>query len=121
VQGQQTFFDPDSATLARRSDPPTSKAAARVAGRLGSHRRRVLEVLGEYQMGVTHEEAAERAGLEPDQTWKRLSDLKRTGLAEVLRVNGHDVTRLLRSGSPGDVYVITRRGLSALRRAREVA
>ena len=72
---------------ARRSDPPTSHAAAKRAPARG-HGRKVLEALKAGPAGQT--EIGQRCGLLPHQVNKRLADLARIGLVEVTgrRVEG---------------------------------
>jgi hypothetical protein len=72
---------------ARASDPPTSHEAAKRAPVAG-HCRLVLEALAAGPAGQT--EIARRCGLLPHEVNKRLSDLKRHGLAEPTgrRANG---------------------------------
>lgn len=69
-----------SAAQARRTDPETSKAAARSVD--GSAMREALAEA--YRAagadGLTDEEAGTRTGL--DGAWKRCSDLRRLGLIE---------------------------------------
>jgi len=71
-----SLFDP--ATRSRRSDPETSKAAAR-----SLRTRPILEKLAEAyrsagSFGLTDEEAGNRTGIEG--AWKRCSDLRRLGV-----------------------------------------
>ena len=63
---------------ARRTDPATSKAAAKRAPVRG-HYRKVLEALRAGPAGQT--EIGRRCGLLPHQVNKRLNDLRRFGLA----------------------------------------
>jgi hypothetical protein len=65
---------------ARRSDPPTSHAAAKRAPARG-HGRLVLEALKAGPAGQT--EIGRRTGLLPHQVNKRLADLAKIGLVEV--------------------------------------
>ena len=65
---------------ARRTDPSTSKAAAKRAPVRG-HCRKVLEALRAGPAGQT--EIGRRCGLLPHQVNKRLADLARIGLVEV--------------------------------------
>jgi hypothetical protein len=65
---------------ARRSDPPTSHAAAKRAPARG-HGRLVLEALKAGPAGQT--EIGRRCRLLPHQVNKRLADLARIGLVEV--------------------------------------
>ena len=64
---------------ARKSDPPTSHAAAKRAPVAG-HCGKVLEVLAAGPAGQT--EIARRAGLTVAAVSKRLPDLRRAGLIE---------------------------------------
>ena len=77
-----TVIDPDCdlpiMAAARRSDPPTSHAAARRAPVRG-HCAKVLEALRGGPAGQT--ELGRRTGLLPHQVNKRLADLERAGLA----------------------------------------
>jgi len=67
---------------ARRTDPPTSHAAAEQAGGLATrHRRQILAALLEGPAGQT--EIAKRTGLIPHQVGKRLCEMQRDGLIEV--------------------------------------
>ena len=72
---------------ARASDPATSHEAAERAP-VSGHCRLVLEALRAGPAGQT--ELARRCGLLPHEVNKRLSDLKRNGLAEPTgrRANG---------------------------------
>lgn len=65
--------------LCRRSDPPTSRAAA-VRAPVRGHRLRILEALGAGPAGQT--EIAGRAGLTVAAVSKRLAKLRRDGLVE---------------------------------------
>lgn len=77
---QLTFFD-DPRTLARRSDPSTSHAAAaRVQVFSGSHRAQVLEALKRYGP-LTVDQIATRTKLQSQQVNKRTAELQRLGQA----------------------------------------
>lgn len=66
---------------ARRSDPPTSKAAGRQAVAFkGDHARRILAALASGPAGKT--EIASRCGLTEQQVARRMHELRRAGLVE---------------------------------------
>lgn len=78
----------DSKELSRREDPETSKQAARdmeVSGRLGAECARVHELLKSHE-GFTANELDEIAGTPRGDSRKRLSDLRKMGIAK----NGPD-------------------------------
>lgn len=66
---------------ARRSDPPTSKAAGRNSRRFaGGHCRKILDALA---IGPgTKDEIAARCGLTEQQVARRMHELRRKGLVE---------------------------------------
>lgn len=67
--------------LFRRTDPPTSHAAAaRAVTFKGEHARRILEALAAGPAGQT--EIAQRAGLTVAQVSKRLKELRESGAIE---------------------------------------
>jgi len=71
----------DVLPLFRKTDPPTSKAAAvESRGARTGQAAAVLEALRQGPAGQT--EIGQRCGLLPHQANKRLADLKRLGLAE---------------------------------------
>lgn len=64
---------------ARRTDPLTSRVAARMAGGLRTdHQRRILDAIGQGPAGAS--EIADRCGLTAHQVNKRLTELGRLGL-----------------------------------------
>lgn len=64
---------------ARRSDPVTSKIAARMAGGLrADHQQRILDAIGQGPAGAS--EIADRCGLTAHQVNKRLTEMGREGL-----------------------------------------
>jgi hypothetical protein len=66
---------------ARRTDPPTSKAAAdNAAAFKGDHARRILEALEAGPAGKT--EIGRRSGLTEQQVARRMHELLRTGAAQ---------------------------------------
>ena len=67
------------AAAARRTDPPTSHAAAKRAP-VSEHRRRIVEALAAGPAGQSG--IAERTGLTVAQVSKRLPELRRAGLIE---------------------------------------
>ena len=69
-------------TAARKTDPPTSHAAAARAKKFrGGHCKRILEALAAGPAGQT--EIARRCGLLPHQVNKRLHELAKIGLVEL--------------------------------------
>lgn len=80
---QLSFFEPEPRTLARRSDPSTSHAAAaRVQEFSGSHRAQVLEALKRYGP-LTVDQIATRTKLQSQQVNKRTFEMQRLGLIDV--------------------------------------
>lgn len=68
--------------VARRTDPPTSKAAGRNSRRFaGGHCRKILEALAIGQ--GTKDEIAARCGLTEQQVARRMRPLVLAGLVEV--------------------------------------
>lgn len=67
------------AAAARRTDPPTSHAAAKRAP-VSEHCRRILDALASGPAGQSG--IAERTGLTVAQVSKRLPELRRAGLVE---------------------------------------
>ena len=69
-------------THCRRSDPPTSRAAAASVADAGSHCRLLMAgYSAALPGGLTDEEAARRCGVDPlREGGKRCSDLRRLGL-----------------------------------------
>jgi predicted ArsR family transcriptional regulator len=66
-------------SICRKSDPPTSRIAARMAGGLrADHQRKILDSLGQGPAGAS--EIAERCGLDAHQVGKRLGEMGRAGL-----------------------------------------
>jgi DNA-binding MarR family transcriptional regulator len=75
------FFPEPPLFAARRTDPPTSHAAAaRVQAFKGQHATAILEALAAGPAGQSA--IAERTGLSVAQVSKRLSELRRAGLIE---------------------------------------
>ena len=73
------FPEPPLFAAARRTDPPTSHAAAKLAP-VSEHGRRILEALAAGPAGQSG--IAERTGLTVAQVSKRLCELRRGGLVE---------------------------------------
>ncbi len=66
---------------ARKTDPPTSKAAAAGAREFaGDHARRILDALDAGPAGKT--EIGQRCGLTEQQVARRMHELTRTGAVE---------------------------------------
>lgn len=99
-------------TLARSTDPHTSRVAALGQRRRGSH---LLLMLRAYlaHADLTDVEAAGLAGLERVEATRRASELRGADLIEPVIVDGELKTRLLPSGRPGMVCRITDAGREA--------
>jgi hypothetical protein len=77
----------DPKTLARATDPITSKLSARaVAYRTGTVKARLLAAYLEEPSGLTDEEAAIRVGIELYQATKRCADLRNDGAIQATGV-----------------------------------
>lgn len=99
-------------SLARSSDPQTSKSAVPCEARLAYLKYRALQEYGKEPEGLIPDEVEDRAGIKG--IWRRCSDLKNEGLVEVVEdVNG-PVTRDGRSGKEGEVLRITPEGVETL-------
>lgn len=76
----------NGAPLARRNDPPTSKAAAKALTQSGARdtaKRRVLQAVKDCAgRGVTSHELSSYSGIAHPTVHKRLPDLRRDGLVE---------------------------------------
>jgi MarR family len=95
---------------ARRTDPVTSKHAARVAfPRAGTQRLRILEALAANRAGLTYDDLARLTGMPGVSTSTRLSEL---AAAEWIERAGR--RRTLNAGQ-ADVWIATRKALEALR------
>lgn len=109
-------YYPDSAgplfDLARRTDPPTSKAAAaRVQVFRGEHALLIMQALEQGPAGKT--EIGRRCGLTEQQVARRMHELRRAGLVER---TGREVES--ESGCGEDEYRVTSSG-GQLREAAE--
>lgn len=83
---------------ARRTDPPTSKAAGRNARQfIGDHERQILDALAEGP--GTKDELAERCGLSEQMVIRRIARLRRIG-----EVVGTGETRPTPSGGKAEVW-----------------
>jgi predicted Rossmann fold nucleotide-binding protein DprA/Smf involved in DNA uptake len=87
---------------ARRSDPPTSKAAAVAAIAFASgHCRKILDALSAGP--GTKDEIAQRCGLTEQQVARRMHELRRGGLVvevgEAVSPTGNRETRYGRAGA----------------------
>lgn len=70
----------DPRHLARRSDPLTSKVAARaIAYRTGTHKALLFDAYLDEPDGLTDEEAAARVGMQLYEATKRCADLRNDG------------------------------------------
>jgi predicted ArsR family transcriptional regulator len=98
----------DLPLFARRTDPPTSHAAAAsMRDYAEAQRWMIVQLLGFAKTGLTADEIDLRAGWRPTTAGRRLGELVRTGRVRVKVVNGEPVTRPTRSGRPAQVYVAT--------------
>ena len=71
----------DARTLARRTDPPTSHAAAEQAEPvINRHHRIIMGYLADLPFGGTSYDIAGGVGLENQQVNKRMRELERNGL-----------------------------------------
>ncbi len=80
------------AARARKTDPPTSKKAAKVAP-VGSHREKILKALALGPAGAS--EIGARCGLLTHEVGKRMRDMARDGLVaetgrQVCGLSGND-------------------------------
>jgi hypothetical protein len=97
---------PLTAPIVRATDPETSHQAAAQLTTQRSHAERLLEAFQKFPEGLTAEEAAEVAGIDPWAASKRVSDLRRRWvIAAKHNPPGQPVTRIGRSGRPATVYV----------------
>lgn len=98
----QATFDFER-THARRSDPTTSKAAARSAlGTAEEHREAIYWALLRAGVPLNYEQIAQRSGLDPVQVGRRLSEMldpKQDG-----RVERMSETRPTRTGRPAHLW-----------------
>ncbi|MBI5270679.1 MAG: hypothetical protein HY856_13490 [Burkholderiales bacterium] len=85
----QQVDSPSPHTLARRTDPATSRdAASKVARFSGAHYRSIVEAMGQIASGglirvAGASEIAQQAGLDAYQVRKRLPELQRAGLVRL--------------------------------------
>lgn len=105
-------LDVPARRLARRSDPATSKTAARLNH--NSARARVLQAFAAGHP-LTYAQAAELAGIEPWQASKRVADLRNDGLIAYFERDGIAQTDDSHGGAPRSLYRITPEGTAALR------
>lgn len=75
---QFAIYGSDPQTLARRSDPPSSKTAAEKHAHRESNCAKVWHAVREYP-GRTYRELAEFIELDVAEIGKRLADLRNTG------------------------------------------
>ena len=100
MTARQLAIDP--ATLARGTDPETSREAAR---RLRARNRDAILQAIRAHGPVTYTEAGYLAGITGVEPARRISDLIRLGLVEpVLDDEGRELTRQLPSGRRGRLY-----------------
>jgi hypothetical protein len=60
---------------------------------------KIMDALNDLKGGATFEELADKAGLRPDQVWRRLSEMERDG-----KIFNTGVSRPLKSGCSGAVW-----------------
>lgn len=95
-----------TAPLARSTDPETSHTAVALLTTRQSHAERLLEAFRANPGGLTAEEAADVAGIDPWAASKRVSDLRRAWEIQAKHEPpGKPVTRIGRSGRPATVYI----------------
>jgi hypothetical protein len=100
----------DDLPLFRNSDPSTSrKAAEQVAPRRGTQMARLLACYAEASLGLTDDQAGQRAGL-LNGYWKRCADLRRLGY-----IVDTQTTRPSNQGCQAMVCVISASGIEALK------
>ena len=84
-------FDDITPIRARRTDPQTSKDAAKNAKNFAAtHKGRIVEAL-RGKAGLTAKFIAHDTGLTVEQIDRRLPELEAKGLAEVVRFGGVDM------------------------------
>jgi hypothetical protein len=110
----RSSFDYNPAAHARGSDPDTSRDAAAQVTTLNGHCEALLRVYPDW-VGLTAEEAAGHAGINPWAASKRVSDLRRMGLIEPLVLDGKTVTRKNSSNRQAEVCCITVAGRNKLK------
>lgn len=99
----------DDLPLFRNTDPQTSRdGATQVAPRRGSQMARLLAEYSLASLGLTDDQAGDRAGL-TNGYWKRCADLRRLGY-----IIDTGTTRLSNQGCLAMVCVITDLGTQAL-------
>lgn len=95
----------DPRTLARRTDPGTSHAAAaRVSEFAKKHRELILQVLTMHPAGMTVHEIASLCRLDAHAVGKRMAELEREGEVEVARDLMGEMTRPSPSGRLARVW-----------------
>lgn len=109
---------PAPMAIARKDDPPTSKAAARNVERETS----LQLLLQQYaRADLTFEEAAQRAQMNPWAASKRVSDLANVGYIQPIMTADGPMTRKGESGRRQRVLRITPLGSDALHSVAEGA
>ena len=110
MDDQTTIFDTPVHQMARKDDPSTSHAAARVAKfNAGSQKHSLLVAYATNDEGLTDEQAASASNLLHVGFWKRCSELRNAGYIE----RTGDV-RVASSGMAQDVCRITEAGMMAI-------
>lgn len=94
-----------STTLARSTDPITSKIAGSTAKTLSQKQALLLEFVSK---SMTGEEAAERAGLLDVGYWKRISDLANAGMIKERTQKNKPSTGPLHVVRPAGSFLVMR-------------
>ena len=97
-------------TLARRTNPKTSKdAAGRVRDFAHAHREQILNALRDHAEGLTVHEIASYTRLDAHAIGKRMNELEAAGLVYVVvDVFGSEMTRKSPSGRAARVWQLMR-------------
>jgi predicted transcriptional regulator len=98
--------------MARADDPATSHEAAH--GDRTPNRTRILRAYAAFG-DLIYTAAAQRAGLEPHEAHRRISELVDKGLLMVASYGGRELIAITPKGRRANVYRITDEGKRALR------
>jgi len=84
---QASIFDIEPHTLSRRSDPITSKNAAKRVGEFAStHHDKILEAMANLATPAGAEQIAAYSRIDAYQVRKRMPELARAGVVEALEL-----------------------------------
>ena len=101
---QQTAESIEPRKLARKTDPDTSHEAASHVAEFGARQHAVIaQVLRNHGEQTAHE-IAEHCAMLPHAILKRLEEMRRAGLAELVMVNDRPLTRKATSGRSARVW-----------------